>query len=429
MAFQDSTKNEQIHTEVLNDIITTPPSWLLKWGVTIILGILVMIIVMSAFIKYPDVVRADIKINAVNAPKALVPKISGTLVKILVKEGDMVNNGDAIAWLETTGNHRQVLTLLKELIFLRAQNQNNSTTSVFNLELPNNVNLGELQSEYQIFYQAYISYQSAASGGIYLKQKQYLLKEINNENEQRLKLVGQKKLLERDYQLALKQYQAYNTLAEKKVVSPMELQEKESFLLSKQRPLEQIESQILSREEAKLNRQSQLAELEDKIQSSKLAFVQDLNSLISKIEHWKSQYILSANQKGKISYSGALQEKQYIESGQPLFFIDPGSTDYFCEVYVQQNNMGKVKLGQRVLVKMNSFPFEEFGHLSGEIVTLTDIPYKDDLFLARAKLTSSQESPFIKLKVGMTGVADIVTIDANLLQRFGRNLTRAVAKN
>jgi len=44
-----------------------------------------------------------------------------------------------------------------------------------------------------------------------------------------------------------------------------------------------------------------------------------------------------------------------------------------------KNNMGRVKVGQEVLIKLKSYPFEEFGMLKGEIKYIADIPYKDSV--------------------------------------------------
>lgn len=415
-------RSEEIHTEDLQDIISKPPSWLLKWGISLVFFILLAIVTMSAFIQYPDIVRAGIKVNAINAPKAVVPRVSGTLSKLLVRERMKVKSGQVLGWMESSGKHDQVLDLSEKLVKLR----NGLDSSFFLLDAPHNLDLGELQGPYQTFYNAYTNYQSAIKGGLYLRQKNYLLKEIDYEKQQQKRLREQEALYEKDYRLAQKEHQAYSILAEKKVISPMEMQKQESLLLSKQQPLQQIGSSILASQANLTARSKELAELENKIRTEQTSFVQALNSIISEMEKWKQQYVLIAQQDGELAYSGIIQEKQYIEAGQPIFYINPKSTNYFGEMHVGQNNMGKVRSGQRVLISMNSYPYEEYGKVEGRILMITDVPYRDSTYLSKVQLFLKEENTGIRLKIGMTGDAEIITEDASLLKRLGRNIAKAV---
>ncbi|MEH6306580.1 HlyD family efflux transporter periplasmic adaptor subunit [Olivibacter sp. CPCC 100613] len=417
-------RSEEIHTEDLQDIISKPPSWLLKWGISLVLFILLAIVAMSAFIRYPDIVHAGIKVNAINAPKAVVPRVSGTLSKLLAKERTKVRSGQVLAWMESSGKHDQVLDLLEKLVKLR----NGLDSSFFSLDAPHNLDLGELQGSYQTFYSAYTNYQSAIKGGLYLQQKSYLIKEMDYEKQQQKRLGEQKALYEKDYRLAQKEYQAYSILAEKKVISPMEMQKQESALLSKQQPLQQISSNILASQANLTARSKELVELENKIRTEQTSFVQALNSIISEMEKWKQQYVLIAQQDGELVFSGIVQEKQYIEAGQPIFYINPKSTNYFGEMHVGQNNMGKVRNGQRVLISMNSYPYEEYGKVEGKILMITDVPYRDSTYISRVQLFLRGENTGIRLKIGMTGNAEIITEDASLLKRLGRNISRAVMR-
>jgi len=68
------------HSDDMQDIITAVPSWLLRWGITLFFGILVLIISLSAMIRHPDIIKAQLKVDSPNSPKPVVSKISGKLV-------------------------------------------------------------------------------------------------------------------------------------------------------------------------------------------------------------------------------------------------------------------------------------------------------------------------------------------------------------
>ena len=96
---------------------------------------------------------------------------------------------------------------------------------------------------------------------------------------------------------------------------------------------------------------------------------------------------------------------------------------------IPQASMGKVKEGQQVLIKLRSYPFEEFGMLKGQIVNISDVPFRDSVFLSKVdfKLTKTPDiRGSIHLKQGMIADAEIVTQEATIMQRISRNIIKAI---
>ncbi|HEX3383550.1 MAG TPA: biotin/lipoyl-binding protein, partial [Mucilaginibacter sp.] len=118
------------HIDDMQDIITKVPSWLLRWGISLFFFILVLIIGLSAFIRYPDMVQANLKITSPNSPKPVVAKIQGKLVGLLVKQNDNVAAGQPLGYIESTADHAQVLNLLSKLLALQKEIQPNSNEMV-----------------------------------------------------------------------------------------------------------------------------------------------------------------------------------------------------------------------------------------------------------------------------------------------------------
>ncbi|SKB27468.1 HlyD family secretion protein [Parapedobacter luteus] len=334
---------QKTHSEDIRDIISTPPSWLLRWGITSVLLVLFIVVLTSTFIHYPDVVRASVRINALNAPRTIVSKVSGNVVKLLVWENKLVTTGQELALMESTANHSQVLGLLRQMQLLREKHVMNANEDLAALEAPVYLQLGELQSAYQAFYQSYLSYRAAAVSGIYPKRRSYIQQDISNIKAQREQLLLQQTLQEQEYTLAEKEFGRYKALAEKQVISPAEFQQQQAALLAKQYPIQQTKSTLLTNESAYVSKTKELAEVDNQIAEEKSKFIHALNSLISDAEHWKSQYVLTARQSGKVAFVGIIQENQYINAGQEVFYINPGSTDFFGEVNIPQYNMGEDK--------------------------------------------------------------------------------------
>ncbi len=102
---------------------------------------------------------------------------------------------------------------------------------------------------------------------------------------------------------------------------------------------------------------------------------------------------------------------------------------FFGEMTIPQNSMGKVKEGQEVLIKLKSYPFEEYGMLKGKISYIAEVPYKDSVFMSKVDFTIRKTSDMkrpIHLKQGMMADAEIITQDATILQRLSRNVIKMV---
>ncbi len=420
---------EQTHTEEVQDIIGKPPHGLVRWGITWVFLVILAIIALSAFIYYPDIVKVPIRIHTTNSPKPVVSKLSGSMVKLLIPDNSGVQAGQVIGWLESTGDHRQIQELYDSLISFRQQfQQADSQHPTFPEAFtdPTRLKLGEIQNAYQSFYIQFLTYKSTQERGIFHKRKEYLHQEIDNIRRQREHLEGQKSLQEQDFILAESEMNRYKVLAEKKVISASEFEKQQSGFLSRQHPLQQTQSALITNEGTMQARQKDLADLEHQVQEEGSKFLQALNSLISQIEEWKRQYLLTAPLDGTLMYSGIVEENQFIDAGKELFFITPESSGFFGEIQVPQYNLGKVKNGQKVLVKLDSYPFEEFGIIEGKINHFSYVPVQDSIFLARVEFDQNLVDPRIHLRPGLSGAGEIVTEDASLLSRLYRNIIKII---
>ena len=415
------------HTEEMQDIITAPPSWLLKWGISLFFAILLGIILLSSLIHYPDLVKTQLVISSLNTPKPIVAKVSGRLIKILIDDNQMVNKDQPLAYLESTADHGHVLKLLADLKILQHTLQPASVAELKWINSPSSMQLGELQSAYENFYQAYLLFKASSAQGFNLKKKGFLSQDLKSINVQRKQLMAQKALQDKDYDLANEEFNMHQELNRQKVETTVELRREESKLIAKKFPLEQTEAALLTNSTTYQSKEKDLLELDNLIQEQRFKFTQSLNSMISMTEEWKNKYVLSASQSGKVIFSGIIQENQFVNANQELFYINSGNGTFFGVMAIPQYNMGKIKLGQKVLVKLKSYPFEEYGAMQGRISKIADVPMKDSVFSSRVNFTSSRYSEMkrpVSLKNGMLADAEVITEDASLIHRLSRSLIK-----
>lgn len=419
-------EQEGSNSEEILEIITAVPSWILRRGIFLILIVLLSIISLSAFIRYPDVVKTSLTINSLNAPKSVIAHQQGKLVKLLVHENELVVAKQPLAFIESTGIHEEVIGLANKLRNLSKLLNAQQSISTENLET-SDLNLGELQGNYQSFYQAYLQFINTQNGGLYLTQKFYLEKDLQDIKKLQNQINQQKTIQEQEFNNAQEEYDAYKKLKNKNVISNSEFKQQENKYLSSKYPLQQTATALLNNNSNYKAKQKEMATLNNTIREEQAKFGQALNAMINETNSWLMKYVIFSPLAGKVGYSGILQENQNVALNQELFIVNPGNTNFFGEVQIPQYNMGKVKLGQRTLIKLRSYPFEEYGIINGKISYITDVALNDSVFIAKidfGKFEQKNPSNPIVLKPGMQAEAEIITKESSLLQRFLRNMTK-----
>ncbi len=414
------------NSDEVQEIITAVPSWILRRGILLILIVLLSIILLSAFIRYPDVVKTSLKINSLNSPKGAIAHQSGKLVKLLVSENEHVEAKQPLAFIESTGKHEEVIALAAKLNKLSSLLNAGHVISPKDFE-STDLSLGELQGTYQSFYQAYLQFINTQNGGLYMTQKAYLQKDLEDIRKLEAQINQQKRIQEQEFANAQEEYDAYKKLKSKNVVSNSEFKQQENKYLSSKYPLQQTATALLNNNSSYMAKQKELATLAHTIREEQAKFGQALSAMITETNSWLMNYVISSPLAGRVGYAGILQENQNVTVNQELFIVNPGNTNFFGEVQIPQYNMGKVKLGQRTLIKLRSYPFEEYGIVNGKISYITDVALKDSVFIAKIdfeKFEQKNPSNPIVLKPGMVADAEIITKESSLLQRFLRNITK-----
>lgn len=417
--------DEDLHSEDLQEIISKPPSWLLSCGISFIFLTLSMLVGATAFISYPEIISVEMKFTTMVSPKKIINPTNGTLLSILVKDGALVNQGQEIAFIESTANHRQVLSLLAALHEVRENDP--ESVDLEKIIPPSQLQLGELQASYQSFYLAYLGYRAVADKGIYSTRKRAIQEEIMiiKEQDDRSKQVLE--LQQKELDIALDEYERYKKLADKKIVSMQELNQKEAILLSKRQGIPNMESNLFMIQNNLLNKDKELAEINNQMFEELKKFTQAFNSFMSEAATWKRQHVLSAPIAGKIVYGGFLQENLYVKAGDELFYVNPNLDEYYGEAFIPQVNSSKIKVGQQVLLKVRSYPYQEYGYLQGKVSFISDIPIRDTVFFSKISIHRTAQDSLIGLKPGIMADADIITENVSIMKRIWMNLTKSLS--
>ncbi len=427
-------EQESVHSEEIHEIITAIPSWIVRWGITVFLVILIMIVWISAWIKTPDKIQAELTVFSLNVPEEIVPLRSGKLLKLLVKEDDRVDSGQVLGFLESNSNYSDII-LVKEVIdSIQANIRIENFEKLLSINLPNNNHLGELQISYQQFFESFISFKEFLSNGIYSQKANLINKELSDLRLIYNSLQRQLNIQQEDYAISEKEFLAYKQLAEGNVISPLEFKREESKLLNKQLPLQNTQNAIINNRTQQNIKQQQLLELSAEVSKTKVTFLSNVNDLKSKIDAWDREYVLKSTISGLIVFTDNVSEGKWVEPSKTLFYImsKPDENRFMGELIVQQFAFGKVEVGQEVIIRFNAFPSQEFGQIKGSISYISAIKNNEKFFKANVTLPSDLRTNYKKhldLKEGFTAQADIITKETSLLERIFNNLYAILAVN
>ena len=104
------------HTEDMQEIITKVPSWVLRWGIMVFFGILLMVAAISVFVRYPDTIKAGLKLESTGITMPVIASAQGRITAVYVKQGNIVRLNQPLLAIETydIGNKAYTLRALND---------------------------------------------------------------------------------------------------------------------------------------------------------------------------------------------------------------------------------------------------------------------------------------------------------------------------
>lgn len=413
-------------SESIQDIIGTNPPFIVRWGNTFMFVICSILISLCWIIEYPDTILSQVTIKTNTNPKPVAAKFDGKLTKLLIKDGAIVKRGQHLGYLESLASVDDVIKLENNLIRIDSLIVTNNWDQLKALNLITFNRFGEIQNSFESFYISLQTLQAYWNGNLVTGKKQLIQNEINSIANLHSNLAEQEKELLKDLKLAEEEYKINLNLFFDTAISLVDLQKIESRYISKKLAYKQLQNTILSNNNSKYASSKQLLDINDNIEQEKLNFIKQYNILKNEIANWKHQFILTASDNGKISFAGSLEEFQPVSKGQDLFYVMPDNISYLGEVYLDQYNLGKVESGQKVVIKLKSYPFEEYGVVRGEIENISEIDINKQ-YLVRVKLPNGITSNLnkkLKFRFGMLGDAEIITKNTKVIDKLIYKLKR-----
>ena len=413
----------ELRSDEVQEILTRVPSWMIRWGITLIFGLILGCLLMSWLIKYPDVISGQVVLTTELPPAKLVSKTPGQIDQILVNEYDFVEAGQVIARIRNplSTEAYEYLVEVEKTVSKAIENELQQIPEL----VSRNHAFGSAQNDFNTLVDALTQYEVNILRNQFETRKNILRKQVGNYRKLTVISDRQVKLSEENYELAEDRFKRNETLYNEGAISKVEFYDQKERLSQKSNELENVRKTAIQNRITLTDYEKQLTDLE--LEELKLKeelmsrIITSLNNIRNELNNWQETYLLIAPMSGQVNFLEPLSEAMYVEAGKPLVAIIPDQENTFIGyIELDKQGYGKVEKGQEVKMSFGNFPDAEFGQLPGVVKEVSSIPnenvYTVKVELKQGLLTSYNKT--IEYTPEMSGQASIITEDLRLLERI-----------
>jgi len=121
---KNTIDNITLRNEEVQAILTKVPNWMIRWGSGLFLFLIILLLILSWFISYPDIVNAKAILTTEIPPQKIYAQSSGKLEALLIKDNDAIKEGQLLGIIENTANYQDIYTLKAILDTITFDNHN-----------------------------------------------------------------------------------------------------------------------------------------------------------------------------------------------------------------------------------------------------------------------------------------------------------------
>lgn len=83
-------------SEEAQEVIGRMPHWIIRWGITVMAGFIILLFMIAAFVKYPETISTQIQLAPLHSPTVVSSKTSGSITQIFIADSQQVSKGQQL---------------------------------------------------------------------------------------------------------------------------------------------------------------------------------------------------------------------------------------------------------------------------------------------------------------------------------------------
>lgn len=427
-------KRDRLQYEFLpaaEEIVETPAAPLGALVVWLVTLLLIVALAWSYFGRIDIVAVANGKISTEGSTKIIQPAISGVVTNINVHEGQRVKKGETLLALDKTTAEKDVATANQSLNAARVERDILRRLAVGG-NTDEIINNADLPDETKAMLRQFAGSQTALSAA----RQQAVNGTISNYQQQLQFNQQVKNQLETNAQnLKNRKAEIEKQLPNANTVDKLRLQNELSNIDQR---ITSADSAVLGQNQQLLQSQSALTQAQNQSQTqtaeTNSAFsnqiittekrIIELENNLVKARQVLAQTTITAPVDGTVLSLTVKTIGGVVNAGQQLAQIVPEKVPLYVDAALDNQDVGFVKPGQRVVVKVATYPFQRYGYLEGTVENISPDAIQDDkkglIYKAKIKLNDDKSSKQNQLKLlpGMSVSAEITTGQRRIIEFF-----------
>jgi multidrug efflux pump subunit AcrA (membrane-fusion protein) len=417
-----SSSPYELRSSEVQDIMSKMPHWIVRKGITLLFVLILLLLAGAYFLHFPDVIPAKVVITSANPPVKLIAPSSGKVQQLFIANKQIVTPQQVIGIIENTAAYTEIIVLKNWL--QRADTANNIAAFTNLYPTPPLARLGDLQSGYVDLQQAATQYNFFLQNNFYAKKEAQYQSQITLHQQQKKYVQSDMGYANKELALEKKRYKRDSILLKQKVISMAEFETRNTVFLSQQRSNNTSGNNMVQTQLAQLEQQKAITDLQQqklKEENNLVLQLKDhIKRLSNQINHWEFTYLIKSPVQGQAIFFKFWKENQYVTHGETFVTIVPPVSSYVVKATLPIQGAGKVTAGNKALIKLTAYPFQEFGIIRGKVTSVSSIAI-DTAFSVEISLSNGLTTNINKklpLQPEYLGTAEILTDEKNILQRL-----------
>lgn len=457
---------DMIESPVVIEMLEEMPSYMARGFIYILVFVCLIGIVYAYLGKMDVIVQGQGKLVPKGEAEIVQSAKNGRLMRLFVNVGDTVKAGQMLAELDLM--HTNIGTQKREMAF--AQMQKEIACLVHAIDVMRNVLAGQdvnidgskilklcsssyveaitgLKAERRSYEKAMLKASQMDPG-----QLEALISNINNKKMNVAYKQSKLAAAEREFARAESQLALYEEMYRRGLASKVKLLEEQKgldeagsareeslvALNTARKELQEAEQEL---NKIQINQDAEKKQAEEDYRIAVFKYKNMLEGMNLKLEELKDAVVnfeldaklqkytdqfdrIIAPVTGMIASVNLTTPGEMVGAGNTLFTLNPANQPLVAKVMIPNKNIGQVKIGLKVKLKLDAFPYQNYGVLNGRVSEISpdstrignDFFYEVTVATERDYLMKSKEK--YQLFTGLTMIAEIVVERKRIIDNF-----------
>jgi multidrug resistance efflux pump len=429
-------ENIEIRSNEVQEVLGQSPKWILRWGITMLFLIVLVFLICSWLFKYPDIIIAPITITTENPPIQVIARSNGKISELFVSDKQSVEANQYLAYIDNPASFESFYETKKWIDSLKDISTYFEVNDSYKMFVYKDFKLGDLQSAFSGFVKEISVFGNFRNLNFHKKKINELQEQIAKYKYYLSGLEDQYNIIQKEHLLNKNQYSRDSILHHQQLIPDAEYEQTEKIFLQSRRSISEADN-------IKTSTQIRINELEQNILDLELDFSQQKTNIINELRtqyenllgsyaRFEHDYVLKTSVAGTVAFTKFWSSNQNVTSGELVFtVISSKPNSVIGKVRLPLQRSGKVTNGQKVIIKLENYPYKEFGVLIGTVQSISLVP-SENSYVVEVELKDGLTTNYHKVlqfTQEMQGSAEIVTEDIRLIERLIQPIKYIVRRN